>query len=538
MKHLKRYLPIVLVLIFTLTMIAGCAGTKETKSTGTDSITKGDEVKSVEPTKFTMFFGNAGIAFPDDIKPDDNPFFEIFEKAANVDVEIIMPSYTEFQTKLNLALSTGEIPDLVHHWYKADSDRYGAEGAFLDWRKILPKSNVLKTFYSEDALKLMETTDGAVYSLNVLSNGNVHGNGIRVDLVNEVNNGKMPTTSDELYEFFKNVKAKYPDAVPVSPNSGKSFYRANSLFNFFGVQVWGLQRNTNTDYDYFWFFEAPKMKESLQYVKKLYDENLLYKEFATITADVHGKLVKVNKLAYYDADEGNLTAIQQGMSQHADDGTPPDMDAIWVFAPPILAPGVDIREAYQGSFYPIGSHCVSINSKADEEKQAGIMRLLEALSDKDLLDVCVWGREGIEYTVQNNERIIDTEAHLKTTWRLAYQFFRTYYYSESMEYRIAASKATMTDEQKKIYTTEYEKGLKKMQETYNLNAPVTAANFVQLPELSPKLTEATDKAHEIVYRYIMGEITMDEYDKEVNDFINKYKEIKDAYNAEIKKYVN
>jgi hypothetical protein len=99
MKHLKRYLPIVLVLIFTLTMIAGCAGTKETKSTGTDSITKGDEVKSVEPTKFTMFFGNAGIAFPDDIKPDDNPFFEIFEKAANVDVEIIMPSYTEFQTK-------------------------------------------------------------------------------------------------------------------------------------------------------------------------------------------------------------------------------------------------------------------------------------------------------------------------------------------------------------------------------------------------------------------------------------------------------
>ncbi|HHY24781.1 MAG TPA: hypothetical protein GX527_11250 [Clostridiaceae bacterium] len=77
-----------------------------------------------------------------------------------------------------------------------------------------------------------------------------------------------------------------------------------------------------------------------------------------------------------------------------------------------------------------------------------------------------------------------------------------------------------------------------MQETYNLNAPVTAANFVQLPELSPKLTEATDKAHEIVYRYIMGEITMDEYDKEVNDFINKYKEIKDAYNAEIKKYVN
>lgn len=536
MKHLKKYLVLLLIFIFTMSFIAGCTSGGQ-KTTKTNESTGKDEAKTVEPVKFTMFFGNAGIAFPDDVKPDDNPFIEVFEKAANVDVQMIMPSYTEFQTKLNLALSTGEIPDLVHCWYKADIDRYGMEGAFLDWKKILPKSTILKTFYSDDAIKLMETTDGGVYALNVLANENVHAPGIRIDLVNEVNGGKMPTTPDELYQFFKNIKAKYPDAVPVSPNSGTSFYRANSLFNIFGVQVWGLQRKTATDYDYFWFFEAPKAKDALLFVKKLYDEGLLYKEFATITADVHGKLVKKNKLAYYDADEGNLTAIQQGMSQHASDGTPGDPSAIWVFAPPILAEGVNIREAYQGSFYPIGWHCVAINSKTDEVKQAAIVRFLEALADKKLLDVCVWGREGIEYTVQNGERIINTEAHLKTTWRLAYQFFRTYYYSESMEHRIAASKATMTDEQKKIYTTEYEKGLKKMREVYNLNPPVTAANFVKLPDLSPKYKEATDKAHEIVYRAIMGEITMEQYDNEVKDFISKYQEIKDAYNTEIKKYV-
>ena len=79
MKHLKRYLPIVLVLIFTLTMIAGCAGTKETKSTGTDSITKGDEVKSVEPTKFTMFFGNARLHFQMTLSLMTT-VFEIFER--------------------------------------------------------------------------------------------------------------------------------------------------------------------------------------------------------------------------------------------------------------------------------------------------------------------------------------------------------------------------------------------------------------------------------------------------------------------------
>lgn len=542
MKHSKKYLALLLAVLFTMSIIAGCTTTGTTttaaKTTAGGTTTKA-EVKPVEPTKLTMFFGNAGIAFPDDIDPDDNPFFDIFEKAANVQVEMIMPSYTEFQTRFNLALSTGDIPDLVHSWYKADVDRYGMEGAFLDWYDLLPKSTTLKTYYSADALKLQETTDGGIYGLNVLANGNVHGPGIRVDLVNEVNGGKMPNTPDELYDFFKNIKAKYPDAVPVSPNSGASFYRANGLFYFFGVQPWGLQTLTNSDYDYFWFFEHKNMKDALSYVKKLYDEDLLYKEFATVTADIHGKFVKMNKLAYYDADEGNLTAIQQGMSQHAADGTPPDGDAIWVFAPPITAPGVNSREAYQSGFYPIGWHCVSVNSKTNAEQQAAIMRLLEALADKELLDYCVWGREGIEYTVASDgRRIIDTEAHMKSTWRLAYQFYRTYYYSESMEYRIAASLEPMTPEQRTIYNTEYAKGLKKMQDAYNLNPPVTAKNFIKLPDLAPKVNEAALKAREITYRYIMGEITMEQFDKDVADFMKTYAEIKDAYNADVKKYIN
>lgn len=543
MKKSTKYLALMMAILFTLSIIAGCttgstpATTARPAGTTTTSAEK-TEAKPKEPTKITMFFGNAGIAFPDEIEPDNNPFFEIFEKAANVEVEMVMPSYTEFQTKFNLAMSTGEIPDLVHCWFKADVDRYGMEGAFINWYDLLPKSTVLKTYYSADAMKLQETTDGGVYGLNVLANGNVAAPGIRIDLVNEVNGGKMPTTPDELYDFFKNIKAKYPDAVPVSPNAGTSFYRANGLFNFFGVYPWGLQNLTNTDYDYFWFFEHENVMDSLNYVKKLYDEGLLYKEFATVTADIHGKLVKMNKLAYYDADEGNLTAIQQGMSQHADDGTPPDMDAIWVFAPPITAPGVDVRQAYQGSFAPIGWHCVSVNSKTNEEQQAGILRLLEAFADKELLDFCVWGREGVEYAVASDgRRLIDQEAHMKTTWRLAYQFYRTYYYSESMEYRIAASLEPMTPEQREIYQREYAKGLKGIQDVYNLNEPVTAKSFVQLPDLAPKSNEATLKSHEIVYRYIMGEINLDQYNREVADFIRTYAELKDAYNAEVKKYL-
>lgn len=538
MQNAKRYLLIVLVFLFSMSILTGCVGptgTISTETTATGSSTT--KTAPEKPDKFTMFFGNAGITFPDDVDPDDNPFFEVFEKAANVDVEMIMPSYSEFQTKFQLMLSTGDIPDLVHCWYKSEIDKYGIEGAFLDWTTILPKSSILKSYYSDDAIKLMQTTDGGVYALNTLANGNVNGSGIRLDLVNSLNNGKMPVTPTEWYEFFKNIKEAYPDSVPLSPNKGTTFYRVNGFFNAFGVMPWGLQRLTSDSTEFFWFFEAERCKDAVLFYKKLYDEDILYKEFPTVVSADHKNLVLNKKIAYHDADEGNLIEIQQWMLQKDEKGNVADQDAIWVFAPPMVAEGVNVKEAVQGSFYPLGGHCVAISSQTNETEQLAVLRFLEAISDKDLLYNCVWGREGIEYTVNNGEKIINNEAHTKTEWRLAYQFFRSYYYSESTEFNRTAAKVLMTEEQKKLYDEEYAKGLKTLQDAFNSNPPTGPANFIQLPDLAPKLNEANSKAHEIVYRAIMGEITMEQYDAEVNAFLNQYQFIKDAYNNEIKKYI-
>lgn len=551
MKKAKRFLAITLFLILTMSTIAGCGsstdtGAKDTPTqAGSTATAKADstvaEAKPPEPVKFTMFFGNAGITFPDDVKPDDNEFINAFEKAANVDVEMIMPSYTEFQTKFQLMLSTGDIPDFVHCYYKAELDKYGMEGAFLDWKTILPKSTTLKSFYSEDAIKLMQTTNGGVYALNTLSSDAVGGSGIRLDLVNSVNNGKMPATPAEWYEFFKNIKNKYPDSIPLCPNKGASFYRVLGFFKAFGVMTgdysWGLQRLTSDSNEYLWFLEAKKCKEAVQFYKKLYDEGILYKEFATVVKADHKNFVQNKKVAYHDADEGNLIEIQQWMLEKKEDGTVPDQDAIWVFAPSMVAEGVDSKEAIQSYFYPLGWHYLAISSKANEEKQSAIMRFIEALADKDLLNACVWGREGTEYTVSNGEKIINTEANKKTEWRLAYQFYKSYYFTESTEFSRTAVKASMKKEQKELYDVEYAKGLKAMQDAFKTNPPTSPSNFVSLPDLAPKLTEANEKAREIVYKAIMGEITMDQYDNEVNQFLIKYQFIKDAYNAEIKKFI-
>lgn len=53
----------------------------------------------------------------------------------------------------------------------------------------------------------------------------------------------------------------------------------------------------------------------------------------------------------------------------------------------------------------------------------------------------------------------------------------------------------------------------------------------------PKYKEASDKAIEIIYQTITGQISMSEFDSQVRDFVTKYQDVKDAYNAELKKYV-
>ena len=112
---------------------------------------------------------------------------------------------------------------------------------------------------------------------------------------------------------FKNIIAKYPDSVPISPNNGKTFYRASGLFESFGVHPWGLQRDTAESTDYYWFLEHRNAKQAVEYYKQLYDEGLLYKEFPTVGGDIYNTLMKTKKIAYYDADVGNIISARFGV---------------------------------------------------------------------------------------------------------------------------------------------------------------------------------------------------------------------------------
>src|SRR5690554_1535429 len=101
----KRVLSLVIVVIFSMfVFLAGCGSDDEPDDQGQpETTTKGTEVTSTTekpeegpPVDVTMFFGDAGIQFPADVDKSDNPFLNIIEEAANVNLEITQPAYADF----------------------------------------------------------------------------------------------------------------------------------------------------------------------------------------------------------------------------------------------------------------------------------------------------------------------------------------------------------------------------------------------------------------------------------------------------------
>jgi len=538
MKKARKGILLVLVMLLSITILAtGCvekdAGSgqdTEAGQTSGQSKTAAGEPKVEPPVKLTMFFGDAGIAFPSDVDKSNNPFLNIIEKAANVDLEMIQPPYADFQTRFNLMMASGDIPDIVHCWFHSDIDKYGAEGAFLDWEPLVQKSAVLSKVYNKDMLDMMRTNDGKIYKLYTISNENPQGTYTRIDLLEEVNEGKVPITPDEWYDVMKKVKEKYPDSVPLSSSGG--FMMMDMFFKAYGAQVDGngVKMQVTDDNKYIWAFEYPKMKDSILFHRKLYEEGLLDRTFVTNTGvEFLNRITEKNMMVW----RGDSAAVLGKQQEFVKVG---NKKAVLGFVNNPIAPGVDPELAYW-SFSPLGWHILSISSKCANVDAA--VRVIEAFLDYETCKQISWGREGIEYFVRaDGSKLVDTEASAKTYYRNAYTFMRQYWYQEGMDVRMTTVLPTMDAEQASKFREAWKKGIEIRNKESAIAPLIGPSNFVPtIAEHAPKSSEAREESKTIMYKAVMGEISMEEYDRQVEAWLQKYKYITDDYTKSLEKVI-
>ncbi len=202
--------------------------------------------------------------------------------------------------KINLRLVTGEIPDVFFRCKEIDSimlAKYGGDGTFIPLNNLLDQyapnfNGWLQKFPSIG--KGIKTPDGNIYSLCYII-GDPLINVSRKMFINQkwIENvgGKMPSTTDELYDLLTLFKEKDAnnngdpnDEIPLGVGEMKTLMYVMQGF-------WGLCNRGAVRHKYIGYDEERKelrfepaterYRDLMGYLNKLYTEGLLDQEYFT-----------------------------------------------------------------------------------------------------------------------------------------------------------------------------------------------------------------------------------------------------------------
>lgn len=270
--------------------------------------------KAEEKLKFSLYYSdNATLPFKEDWL-----VVQEVEKRFNVDIDFEVIPIADYQTKVSLALNTGNnAPDVIlYQSTKGENASLALNGAIVpisDYSDWTPNFNAKVTeFGLEKDLADLTLKDGKRYYLPSLFDKPFYDGGLilRQDLLAKYGL-QAPKTFDDLYNVLKKFKAENPDSYPLTILAGpRVLYRMT--MPSFGISVGKNgadgSRTLSWDYEKQTYFPgaiSDQYKEYMKFFSKLYAEGLLDPEMADpIDGDKWSTKLATGKsfasYAYYD----------------------------------------------------------------------------------------------------------------------------------------------------------------------------------------------------------------------------------------------
>jgi len=515
-----------IILFLTVTCLFSACNSRETPS----EVSQSDEVGADEQSVMTIteadrirFFHISSLTLPEDFDPKNNLILNELAKMANVEfTEVILPPYADYQTRFNLMMSSGDIPDVVHYTSYNELNKYGMEGAFIELTDIISESSIMQKRYS-DVIEQLKAIDGKIYCLRSQPMDGDSGTCffVRYDLLKEAGYTDIPETLEEWIEAMRKVKEMHPDSYP---------YITRLNWADFILQSYGCGSGYGWQY-YFGkvqnVFENPLYKDALATYRSVYQEGLIDPEFVTYSStDYENKRMHNNCLINIQ----NLGAITTRLQRYTINKVKGAViiPCQW---PKLDDERIDPYTVYSG--YPtLGSHCFAISSSST--KKDAVVRFIETLLSDEAKQLGDWGREGIEFNIVNGEKVLDYEKSDALSWRGIYN---TLFVNNKERIQILADtyiNNTEYDENfKKSYKDLYFKQYNKILNE-NFSLPTNPVSFITLsPDTLSRLTEANNEAQTLAIRAMIGEISYEEFENQAINFVQKYKSITEEYNQKL-----
>ncbi|WP_274363206.1 extracellular solute-binding protein [Paenibacillus thermotolerans] len=532
-NRFRKSFALSLSLVLTFGVIAGCSvgGNNE----GQSSSVKPDETKAQEPTKkeekripLSMFMSNSGAPHPDGVDPSNNPFINIIEDYANVDLIVEVPAYTDEMTKLNLLLSSGNLPDIVHARVTEAPYEAARNGAFIDLKKYYDNSPIVQKVITPEMMELAKDDITGKYFRIPMAWDKIYqgyGNIVRYDMIQKYNAGKWPESVEEWIELLRKIHKAEPNAILITNRVIGDYgitYAGNAVFQWFGARPFSYRvengKVINT-------FRTPEYKAAVEVMKQLYAEGIVDKEFATTDSPKYSQhLVNDNTIMWSDSATQIMPMASSWEKQDATKGR------MLLYQPPFKTlPSVvkDVKYTYPKLEVPISSHGMYISSKSKDPDRA--WKVIEGFATDQLREAIFWGKEGDTYTVKDGNRVID-ENRLndpQRAWSL--QLATLFGFHNDRNLKVATAAQVM----KPDYLDMMIQSLDEMDKQAQLGG-ISVTSFIQLPDNeSKKVPESRTYITQATIEAMMGRITMAEFDERVQGYVEKYGFIDDYYTKEM-----
>ena len=441
----KRLLPAVMAAVMGASLLAGCGGgnaSTDTASTGGTAAAddgaaaadSGDpfEFESVSDVTFPLkekltldVFVYASLTGGGTYQ--DNYVTDWIEEQTNIHLNFVYDvDGDDAKTKLNLVMTDpNNLPDLflATGWTKTELQNYGQQGLIIPLNDLLEDAPNWNAMNEESPLRKADLVmpDGNIYTYGD-NNECFHCRYqnrmyIYMPWVEKLNDGKIPETTEELYEFLKKVKTEDPngngiaDEIPMTGYIGgwasdptvwmiNSFVQCNNpLSNTNPTVAAGLVVNEEGKIEY--SVMKDEYRDALAYINKLYEEGLLDPQTFTQDATQFAATLK---------NETPLVAVYPGGGPQIDDEFWANQPGVWqdweIFCPVEGPDGVRLAAMNLDNYFAMGIGSISSTCEYPEI----VVALLDFLASEEANYVQSWGPEGLgwQYTNEGTSLAGDT----------------------------------------------------------------------------------------------------------------------------------
>ncbi len=291
MKKALKPLSLLISLLLIISLFSGCAN----NGSGENIAVKGDYGDTgglklpltEDGTEISALITDTG-----NLKINDSPVIQELRKRTGINLNVIPVSSATLVQQTSVMVASGDnMPDIFNNalsWQ--DANDFGMQGAFEEITQYKDKlPNFKRIFFDETekyntvgALNYMYAGDDGLYmfpkydtALDVTTNVLMY----RKDIFDK-HGLKEWTNQEEFYETLKKLKELYPKSSPFVVATGTRII--DSIAGYSGLR---FPQEYYDEESGKWQYGGTneKIKEVIDFVKKLYDEKLLDPEFLTMT---------------------------------------------------------------------------------------------------------------------------------------------------------------------------------------------------------------------------------------------------------------